>query len=91
MARIELSQTPVDLIADHSLDADAVYSIQADPEYTDLVHVSDDDNSPARDTGIRIRGLDILRAQAGDGGSLWAWAPTKSPDVTVYINVFEDV
>ena len=91
MARIALTNTPVDLVADHGLDADTVYTVQADPEFVDIVHVSDDTTSPPVDTGIKITGLMIIRAQAGDEGALWAWAPGKSDGDDVFINVFEDV
>ena len=91
MARIELTNDPVDLVAGHSLGATTTYTIQSESPFEDLVHVHDGDSSPASATGRKVRPLETIRAKAGAGGSLWAWAPTKSPGDRVFINVFEDV
>ena len=90
MARLALTNRPVDIIAALSLDADTTYTIQAEPTFHLLVHVDDSDTSPASDQGIRIRPLDIVRAKAGEGGSLWVWAIGAGED-EVHINVYEDV
>lgn len=90
--RIALTTEPVDIIAAHgALDGSKVYTIQAESQFKELVHVHDGDNQPASSEGRKVRPLETVRAQAGAGGSLWAWAPSKSPDDAVYINVFEDV
>jgi len=91
MARLALTNSPVDIIAALSLDGSTVYTVQAEPMFDLLVHIDDSDSSPDPDRGVRIRPLDIVRAKAGSGGSLWVWAPGLGGDNQAFINVYEDV
>ena len=92
MPRIELTANPVDIIAAHrDLAAATTYSIQALSPFNNAVHVDDSDTAPSADEGQVLVSGTRLRAKAGSGGSLWAWAPNKSPNDRVFINVNANV
>ena len=91
MARIALTRTPTDIIDTVSeLEAGTTYSIQAEPTLAALVHLDDSDSTPDVNEGRKLRPLETARAAAGDGGSLWAWAPDANDNNPVYINVYEE-
>ena len=92
MPRIELTANPVDIIAANTaLEAATTYSIQALSPFNNAVHVDDSDTAPSPEEGQVLVSGARLRAKVGSGGRLWAWAPFKSPDDRVFINVNPNV
>lgn len=89
MVPIALTGTPVDLIAAASLDAGSVYTVQAEIPAghgsNATVHLDDATTAPTNpNAGRKLSHLQIVRAQAGTGGRLWAWAPSGRGAVNIF-------
>ena len=93
MARIALTANPVDIIAaTAALSAGTAYLVQPESPWGDPVLLADTDAAPTdADARLTLGDLEQGTAEAGDGGRLWAWAPGKSPDTVIWLNVFEAV
>ena len=91
MPRIELTTNPVNIIGTDGLTAGTTYTIQALGPFNDAVHVDESDTAPSREEGQVLVSGTRVRAKAGAGGKLWAWAPSKSPGDRVFINVNANV
>ena len=81
MPQIAVEDTPVDLASSLSLDSGTQYVVQAELFGKDaILHLDDSDSAPTAENigtqGFKLKHLDAVLAQPGDGGSLWAWVPT---------------
>ena len=99
MARLALSGTPKDIIAELSLSASTTYTLQAEIPSAKMsdsnnargpyVHVDDGDAAPTNTShaGRKVRSMETIRIKAGAGSKFWAWCPR----LTASINVYEDI